>query len=150
MPTEAQIDANRRNAQQSTGPRTEAGKANSSRNATKFGLFATNNCVLPGDEDLYDHLCHSLWDALAPVGPLEEVTAGEYVRATWLLRRCAMAAEGLGKYSVRRRAEDNLRYKQDRPASIPSSATTAFPAKPHPPCPRPRLQHPAPRQSRPR
>src|ERR1035438_1154772 len=119
MSTQAQIDANRRNAQQSTGARTEAGKANSSRNATKFGLFSTNNCVLPGEEELYHHFCHSLWDALTPVGPIEELTAGEYVRATWLLRRCAMAAEWLGKYSVRRRAEDNRKYAQDRPACDP-------------------------------
>ena len=91
MSTQAQIDANR-------------------RNATRFGLFSTNNCVLPGEEELYDHFCHSLWDTLAPVGPIEELTAGEYVRATWLLRRCAMAAAGLGKYSVRRRAENNEQY----------------------------------------
>jgi len=119
MATAAQIEANRRNAQRSTGPRTEAGKANSSRNATRFGLFSTNNCVLPGEEELYDNFCHTLWDSLAPVGPIEELTAGEYVRASWLLRRCAMAAEGLGRYSARRRAEDNLQYHQDRPASDP-------------------------------
>src|ERR1700720_3667739 len=100
MPTQAQIDANR-------------------RNATRFGLFSTNNCVLPGEEELYHHFCHSLWDALAPVGPIEELTAGEYVRATWLPRRCAMAAEWLGKYSVRRRAEDNRKYAQDRPPCDP-------------------------------
>ena len=76
MATEAQIEANRRNAQHSTGPRTEAGKANSSRNATKFGLFSTNNCVLPGEEEFYDHFCHTIWDSLVPVGSIEELTAG--------------------------------------------------------------------------
>ena len=119
MATEAQIEANRRNAQHSTGPRTEAGKANSSRNATKFGLFSTNNCVLPGEEEFYDHFCHTIWDSLVPVGPIEELTAGEYVRASWLLRRCAMAEEREGEYSVRWRAEDNLKYKEDRPAPDP-------------------------------
>ena len=119
MATEAQIEANRRNAQHSTGPRTEAGKANSSRNATKFGLFSTNNCVLPGEEEFYDHFCHTIWDSLVPVGPIEELTAGEYVRASWLLRRCAMAEEREGEYSVRWRAEDNLKYKEDRPVPDP-------------------------------
>ena len=119
MATEAQIEANRRNAQHSTGPKTEAGKANSSRNATKFGLFSTNNCVLPGEEEFYDHFCHTIWDSLAPVGPIEELTAGEYVRASWLLRRCAMAEEREGEYSVRWRAEDNLKYKEDRPVPDP-------------------------------
>jgi len=98
MATQAQIDANRRNAQASTGPKTDAGKANSSRNATRFGLFAANNRVPPGEEEIYLRLCHSLWDELAPVGALEEVAAAEYVRAIWLLRRCAVAAETLGMY----------------------------------------------------
>src|ERR1035438_10405200 len=95
MSTQAQIAANRRNAQHSTGPKTDAGKANSSRNATRFGLFATNACILPGEREAYDEMCHILWDDLAPVSGLEEVTAAEYVRATWRLRRCAMAEEQL-------------------------------------------------------
>jgi hypothetical protein len=38
MPSETRIDANRRNAQRSTGPRTDAGKKRSSANAVKHGL----------------------------------------------------------------------------------------------------------------
>jgi len=38
MATERQIAANRRNARNSTGPRTAAGKARSSRNARRHGL----------------------------------------------------------------------------------------------------------------
>ena len=38
MATAAQIAANRRNALKSTGPRTEAGKARSSRNAVTYGM----------------------------------------------------------------------------------------------------------------
>ena len=38
MATEKQTAANRRNAQRSTGPRSKAGKARSSRNALKHGL----------------------------------------------------------------------------------------------------------------
>ncbi len=34
------VDANRRNAKKSTGPRSAAGKAKSSRNAVKHGLLA--------------------------------------------------------------------------------------------------------------
>ena len=40
MATEAQILANRRNAQKSTGPRTREGKAAVSQNAIKHGLLA--------------------------------------------------------------------------------------------------------------
>jgi len=38
MSSDRQIAANRRNATRSTGPRTETGKANSSRNALRHGL----------------------------------------------------------------------------------------------------------------
>src|SRR4051812_26207921 len=46
MATEKQINANRLNAQKSTGPRTPAGKAISSRNALKTGQFAKSEMAL--------------------------------------------------------------------------------------------------------
>ena len=45
-----QIEANRRNAQQSTGPRTEIGKKTSSLNALRHGL--TSRIVVLPTEDL--------------------------------------------------------------------------------------------------
>ncbi len=42
MASEAQISANRQNAEKSTGPRTDEGKAVASQNAVKHGLFAIN------------------------------------------------------------------------------------------------------------
>jgi hypothetical protein len=41
MATEKQIEANRRNAEKSTGPRTKAGKARSRLNARRHGLAST-------------------------------------------------------------------------------------------------------------
>lgn len=40
MATDSQIEANRRNFRRSTGPRTDAGKARSSANATRHGILA--------------------------------------------------------------------------------------------------------------
>jgi hypothetical protein len=39
MTSQAKIDANRRNARRSTGPRSAAGKARACRNALRHGLF---------------------------------------------------------------------------------------------------------------
>ena len=50
MATEKQIEANRANAQQSTGPVTEEGKTHSSRNALSHGLTSKDLCVASGHE----------------------------------------------------------------------------------------------------
>jgi hypothetical protein len=61
MASQAQIDANRRNALKSTGPKTEAGKARASLNALKDGSHAkTVNRVLPQENAAEG--CHWLLD----------------------------------------------------------------------------------------
>jgi hypothetical protein len=95
MVTEAQIAANRRNAQSSTGPRTEEGKAISSRNAISLGLFAMQDFVRPGETDAYHQLCTSFWEHLQPSGPLEQTFVSEIIRSTWRLRRCSIVEASL-------------------------------------------------------
>ena len=56
MASAAQIEANRLNAALSTGPATSTGKARSSRNHLKFGLFSTQNCVRPEETAEYTKL----------------------------------------------------------------------------------------------
>jgi hypothetical protein len=90
MATEAQIAANRKNAQSSTGPRTEGGKATSSRNAITLGLFTMQDFVRPDETDTYHQLCESFWEHLQPSGPLEQTFVSEIIRATWRLRRCSV------------------------------------------------------------
>ena len=54
MATEAQIIANRRNSQKSTGPRSPEGKAIVSKNAVKHGLFASENVIKGENQDHFD------------------------------------------------------------------------------------------------
>jgi hypothetical protein len=49
MPSQKQIDANRRNAKLSTGPRSESGRAKSRRNALRDGI--TGQIITLSDED---------------------------------------------------------------------------------------------------
>jgi hypothetical protein len=87
MSTPQQITANRTNAKRSTGPRTPAGKARASRNATKFGLFS-GTFTHPGEENDYTALRANLRDAFDPQSTLEQAALDQICAAVWRLRRC--------------------------------------------------------------
>jgi hypothetical protein len=94
--TPKQIEANRRNAVKSTGPRTAGGKAVSSMNALKHGIFSREVLVrgLNRKESSRDlaALYQRFWDDWHPVGPTEEMLVDQIVTAHWRLRR-ALTAE---------------------------------------------------------
>jgi SEC-C motif len=90
MATEAQIAANRRNAEQSTGPRSPEGKSRASRNSTTFGIYSAGDFVRPAESPDYQLFCESFQQALRPAGALEQTLAAEIVHAAWKLRRCSV------------------------------------------------------------
>jgi len=93
MATEAQIEANRTNAQKSTGPRTAEGKAVVSQNAITHGLLARAG-VIPG-EDEHEFAAHreGLRKQLRPGAPLEEDLADQVIDLAWRLKRAARDQE---------------------------------------------------------
>jgi len=91
MSTDAQISANQANAELSTGPRTAAGKAASSRNNLRHG-FRSQSVLLPGDDPAdYDALLAELTAHFIPLHRMEGLTDQRFVRemadAEWRLRR---------------------------------------------------------------
>ncbi len=60
MSTEAQICANQANAQHSTGPKTDTGKAASCMNNFRFGFTGVFQVLPSEDQDAFDHLFHGL------------------------------------------------------------------------------------------
>jgi hypothetical protein len=86
MPSsEARIDANRQNAQSSTGPRTPAGKARSSRNACIHSLTAAIIPVLERDRDRFATLAESIRDLFQPANPVEQDFVEQMITARWHL-----------------------------------------------------------------
>jgi hypothetical protein len=95
-----QIEANRRNATLSTGPRTEAGLETSSRNHLTHGLYTRQDYVKPEELELYKDFCDGHLDELAPEGFLETTLASEIIGAAWRLRRCSAAEGTLADYAT--------------------------------------------------
>ena len=99
----ARADANRTNAQRSTGPRTEAGKLASSRNALKHGL-STGTTLIPGEDG---NELEALRDALRrehqPSDATEQILVDQLAQSHWLLQRAirfqneCFAADGVNE-----------------------------------------------------
>jgi hypothetical protein len=87
MATEAQVLANRLNAQKSTGPRTAEGKAAVSQNAVKHGLSARLDVIKGEDQAEFDRHREAMLGELAPVGAMEAMLAERVVNLSWRLKR---------------------------------------------------------------
>jgi len=87
MATQSQIDANRRNAQKSTGPVTVTGRNISRLNALKTGIHAKST-VIPGEsaEEL-DELIADYHRQYRPATPEQRFLVDTMVNAEWMLRR---------------------------------------------------------------
>jgi hypothetical protein len=87
MATQNQIEANRRNAEHSTGPRTPEGKAASSMNALQSGIHAESS-VIPGeDAAALAALTERFYQDCRPQTIIESTLVDNIIRASWRLRR---------------------------------------------------------------
>jgi hypothetical protein len=90
-----QMEANRRNAEKSSGPRTEAGKKISSLNALRHGL--TSRVVVLPSEDLsaYKKFSDEFLASLAPETFPETQCAQTIIDTQWRLNRVRSLEEGM-------------------------------------------------------
>jgi len=87
----ARIEANRKNALKSTGPKTAEGKSRSRLNGLIHGLRA-RTVVLPGeDEQEYNRRCEDMARQLRPANALEATLVETLVASSWRLGRCRRA-----------------------------------------------------------
>ena len=87
MTTEAQIIANRRNAQKSTGPCSRQGKAAASQNSVKHGLFARQAVISSESQADFDLYRDRILSELVPDSPMESMLAERIVILSWRLKR---------------------------------------------------------------
>jgi len=109
-----QTELNQTTSTGPTGPRTEEGKATSSRNAVQHGLFAKEDFVLPHERDEHFQLWDALMGELDPHGLLEQVFVEEIMGAQWRLRRCRLVEATLATRTLEDENfdEDKLDHKQ--------------------------------------
>src|SRR5579871_1814183 len=124
MATLRQIEANRRNAQLSTGPMSEEGKRISRRNAVRHGLTAET--VIDGLEDAEDYAAFEIAVTAGydPQSAVERELVLRLASLLWRLRRANIIESGL--FAMKGR--NPFRYEEGRQAhrSHPSVVAEAF------------------------
>src|ERR1051325_2862851 len=100
MSTEAQINANRLNAQKSTGPKSPEGKAASSLNALKSGIDAWSH-IIPGEAPAeLEALTAEFLLHYRPAGPTELSLVDTLISTEWIQRRLRCIEAQLWNYQV--------------------------------------------------
>ena len=95
MASEKQIEANRRNAQKSTGPKTPQGKAAVRLNALRHGLRA-RTVVLPDEKpDDFHQLCADLEAEFQPQTRAEQILVEEMAVSHWKLARLEIGEKSI-------------------------------------------------------
>ena len=89
------IEANRRNAKHSTGPKTSAGKFRSSRNSLKHGLEARRHLIIGEDIKEFQEYKHSQIKFFDPKDPIEVDDCIQIIALGWKLRRFSVVETGL-------------------------------------------------------
>jgi len=88
MISEKQLEANRRNAQLSTGPKTQEGKARVSANAITHGLRAETFVVVPGEDQEQFNAKLDAWNrSMRPSNEAQSELVRRMVIDSWMLDR---------------------------------------------------------------
>jgi len=124
MSTNAQILANQKNAQASTGPRTPEGKERSSQNAIKYGV-TSKQVVLPCEDAAEFDAMHNAWiDQLAPGTAAERLLVDDIAVARWQIQRVESAQKRFFQTNVEQLGGDDFQSKIGR--SIMDPYTVKF------------------------
>jgi hypothetical protein len=90
-----QIESNRRNAQKSTGPKTDSGKQRASQNAVRHGLTAETVIKLIEDPDDYHAFEMAVTADYDPESAVERELVLQLASLLWRLRRATAIETGL-------------------------------------------------------
>ncbi len=113
MATDRQLQANRENAKNSTGPRTPEGKARSSKNALKHGLLAADS-VIPGEDPAdFDRHLTLYEDTYVPKNCIEREIVRQIADAAWRMQRLSRIETTTITVAMARRRKHRVTYGQE-------------------------------------
>jgi hypothetical protein len=132
MSSQQQIDANRRNAQRSTGPQTHEGRDAVRFNALRHGLTAKTAVLAGGNQEHFDEALEAFQAEYQPSGPTQNLLVQQMVMAAWRLARlrhietglfnlrlCDLAAELNRKYTrVPENGREAFVFRDGKPVSL--------------------------------
>ncbi|WP_075506579.1 hypothetical protein [Candidatus Pelagibacter communis] len=110
MATIKQINANRKNALLSKGPKTDLGKLNSSKNSLKHGLTA-KQLVIGEDLNEFEKYRDHMIEALKPEGILEEQIVYKIIDVGFRLRRIGGIEAGIYNQEILHHELDEYKQK---------------------------------------
>ena len=110
MATIKQINANRKNALLSKGPKTDLGKINSSKNSLKHGLTA-KQLVIGEDLNEFEKYRDHMIEALKPEGILEEQVVFKIIDVGFRLRRIGGIEAGIYNQEILHHEIDEYKQK---------------------------------------
>src|SRR5262245_39700849 len=124
------IEANRQNAQRSTGPKTATGKARVAQNAITHGLLSEQALLPDEDPEALEALAEAVRAAWKPEGAQEDLLVDWMIQTLWRLRRLGDVEAGIFAW----KQSSILADRSSRQAgTYERRALTAFSEAPEPP-----------------
>ena len=113
MTTKKQIQANRKNAKLSTGPKTDEGKQRCAQNALKHGL-RSQHPVIPGEDPAeYQHKLDQLRADIKPMNALEDDLVEQIADTSWRLKRLSRIEAAIERYRLEHAADKTSNIFKD-------------------------------------
>lgn len=108
--SEARLNANRRNALKSTGPRTPEGKAKASLNAVRHALTAQRVTSMDESPEAFEAVRQQLYDEWRPASVLEIALVDQIAELVWRRRRVGSVESSMleSKAAFASRASGNV------------------------------------------
>jgi hypothetical protein len=112
--SQKQIEANKRNAQKSTGPRTKEGKTKSAMNSIKYGIYSKKYLIKDESPEEFDNYRKSVLKCLKPNNFVLFDIANQIISNGWEYQRHSLLqSKILNTRSLRNEAElkENIKQK---------------------------------------